>query len=58
MFVKLSRAIAKLEYKLPCTREEVERLPGISQYMASAILLLCYGHNEPLLDVNMARILE
>ena len=58
MFVKLSRALAELEYKLPCTREELERLPGISQYMASAILLLCYGHKEPLLDVNMARILE
>ena len=26
--------------------------------MASAVLLLCHGHKEPLLDVNMARILE
>ena len=58
MFVKLSRALAELEHKLPCTREELEQLPGISQYMASAILLLCYGHKEPLLDVNMACILE
>ena len=58
MFVRLSRALAKSDYKLPRTREELERLPGISQYMASAVLLLCYGHNEPLLDVNMARILE
>ena len=50
--------MAELDYKLPCTREELEQLPGISQYMASAILLLCYGRREPLLDVNMARILE
>ena len=58
MFVQLSHTLAELDYKLPCTRAELEQLPGISQYMASAILLLCYGHKEPLLDVNMARILE
>ena len=58
MFVQLSHALAELDYELPCTREELEHLPGISQYMASAILLLCYGRKEPLLDVNMARILE
>lgn len=33
-------------------------MPGISQYMASAVLLLCHGMPEPLLDVNMARVLE
>lgn len=58
MFIQLSHALAELDYKLPCTREELEQLPGISQYMASAVLLLCYGRREPLLDVNMARILE
>ena len=58
MFVQLSHALAEFGYKLPHTREKLEQLPGISQYMASAILLLCYGQKEPLLDVNMARILE
>lgn len=58
MLHRLSRALAELDFKLPPTREELERLPGISQYMASAVLLLCYGRKEPLLDVNMARILE
>lgn len=58
MFTELSDAMAERDYKLPRTREELEQLPGISQYMASAILLLCYGRREPLLDVNMARILE
>ena len=58
MFVQLSHALAALDYKLPCTRGKLEQLPGISQYMASAVLLLCYGRKEPLLDVNMARILE
>ena len=58
MLVRLSGAMKKLDYEFPSTREELEQLPGISQYMASAVLLLCYGHKEPLLDVNMARILE
>lgn len=58
MFIQLSHAMAELDYKLPRTREELEQLPGVSQYMASAVLLLCYGRREPLLDVNMARILE
>lgn len=58
MLHQLSRALEELDFRLPSTREELETLPGISQYMASAVLLLCYGHKEPLLDVNMARILE
>lgn len=58
MLLSLSRALSEMEFRLPSTREALERLPGISQYMASAILLLCHGRKEPLLDVNMARILE
>ncbi len=42
----------------PSTRDEIETLPGVGQYIASAILLLCYGQPNPLLDVNMARVLE
>ena len=58
MLIGLSRAVVELDCQLPSTREELEQLPGISQYMASAVLLLCYDRKEPLLDVNMARILE
>jgi A/G-specific adenine glycosylase len=42
----------------PTTREEIETLPGIGQYIASAAMLFCHGGREPLLDVNMARVLE
>ena len=58
MLIQLSRAMKELDYQFPSTRVALEKLPGISQYMASAILLLCYDRKEPLLDVNMARILE
>jgi A/G-specific adenine glycosylase len=42
----------------PRRREEIEKLPNIGQYIANAILLLCHGEPQPLLDVNMARVLE
>jgi A/G-specific adenine glycosylase len=43
---------------LPQTREQLEAVPGIGQYVASAVLAICHGEDEPLLDVNMARVLE
>ncbi len=42
---------------VPRTRTELERLPGIGPYTASAVLAIVYGRAEPLLDVNMARLL-
>ncbi len=42
---------------VPGTRKELERVPGIGPYTASAVLALVYGRAEPLLDVNMARLL-
>ena len=30
----------------------------VGQYIASAVLLFCHDQPEPLLDVNMARVLE
>lgn len=43
---------------LPVTRVELERLPGVGQYMASAILVIQGAGPAPYLDVNMARVLE
>jgi len=42
----------------PTTRAGLEVLPGVGQYVASAILLFVHRRPEPLLDVNMARVLE
>jgi len=46
------------EGRFPSTRAEIEALPGIGQYIASAVMLFCHGDRQPLLDVNMARVLE
>ena len=54
----LSRAVLKVNGVLPRDRGELERLPGVGQYVASAILIFQHGLSEPLLDVNMTRVLE
>ena len=54
----LAEAIVIRGSSIPMQREEIENLPGVGQYVANAIELLCYGRPQPLLDVNMARVLE
>lgn len=56
--LELSREMTKRNGRFPINRQEIERMPGIGQYLANAILLLCHGEPEPLLDSNMARVLE
>jgi A/G-specific adenine glycosylase len=55
---RLASAVVALEEKLPASRAELERLPAVGQYVANAILLFVHGKPEPLLDTNMARVLE
>lgn len=54
----LAGEMVKRQGRFPITREEVGKLPGIGQYMASAILLLCHKQAEALLDGGVARLLE
>jgi len=54
----LARAMAKRNGRFPKNREAIEELPGIGQYIANAVLLFCHGEAQPLLDANMARVLE
>lgn len=54
----LAKAMVARGGTFPETREELQMLPGVGQYIANAILLFSGGHSEPLLDVNMARVLE
>lgn len=54
----LAREMTARGGQFPRRRQEVESLPGIGQYIANSILLFACGKAEPLLDVNMARVLE
>ena len=44
--------------KLPTNRRALEEVPLMGQYIANAVELLIYKREKPLLDVNMARVLE
>jgi A/G-specific adenine glycosylase len=50
--------MAKRRGVFPRSRDEIETLPNVGQYIANAILLLCHREAQPLLDVDMARVLE
>ena len=57
ILIALSKISINLE-NIPATREKLEKLPGIGQYIASVLLVTIHGKHEPFLDVNMARVLE
>lgn len=54
----LAREMAKRNGRFPKDRVDIEALPGVGQYIANAVLLFCHGIPQPLLDANMARVLE
>jgi len=54
----LSAALARANGRFPSERASIEALPGVGQYIANSILLFCHGSSQPLLDTNMARVLE
>jgi A/G-specific adenine glycosylase len=56
-FQHLAQSIEVNGGVVPRTRKELERLPAIGPYTASAVLTIVYGQAEALLDVNMARLL-
>lgn len=55
---KLAAEMVLRKGRFPRSRVEIESLPGVGQYIANAVMLFCHGASEPLLDVNMARVLE
>lgn len=42
---------------VPASRFELEQIKGVGQYTACAVLTVVHGQHEPLVDVNMARVL-
>lgn len=54
----LALAMRARRGRFPIDRAEIEQLPGVGQYIANAICLFAHKQPTPLLDVNMARVLE
>lgn len=44
--------------KVPKTREELQRLPGVGEYVANAVLCFGFGRQAVLLDASTERILR
>jgi len=56
--IALASAVSDRGGRFPVTRDAVESLPGVGQYVANAIQLVRGIERAPLLDGNMARVLE
>lgn len=54
----LAAAVLKNNSVFSRRRSEIERLPGVGQYVGNAIGLFYLNRREPLLDASMARLLE
>jgi A/G-specific adenine glycosylase len=50
--------VERFEGKVPCSREELKKLPGVGGYIAAEVLLRVCNQPEPLLDRNMIRVIE
>ena len=50
--------VGQFNGQIPCSKEELKKLPGVGDYTASEVLLVAYNKPEPLLDRNMIRVLE
>jgi A/G-specific adenine glycosylase len=55
---KLAEEMVRRNGQIPRQREILESIPFMGQYIANAVQLVIHGERLPLLDVNMARVLE
>lgn len=56
--MSLSRDLMLRQGHWPATRLELETMPAVGQYVASAILMFEHGMPAPLMDASMARVLR
>ncbi|MCH4823694.1 hypothetical protein ML462_10980 [Gramella lutea] len=54
----LAQTVKKLKGVLPDNKDDIKKLPMIGQYIANAYETFILNKPAPLLDVNMARVLE
>lgn len=54
----LAAALANSRGRFPTGQDAISELPGVGQYIGNAVMLFCHGTASPLIDVNMARVIE
>lgn len=56
--LNLAKEMVRRNERLPRDRKELESIPFMGQYIANAVELVIFNEPSPLVDVNMARVLE
>jgi A/G-specific adenine glycosylase len=56
--MSLAIEMVKRNSILPTDRKDLESIPFMGQYIANAVELIVFNQPSPLIDVNMARVLE
>jgi A/G-specific adenine glycosylase len=54
----LAKEMVKRNGRLPKNRADLESIPFMGQYIANAVELVIFNQPSPLVDVNMARVIE
>lgn len=54
----LAKEMLKRNGRLPQDRADLESIPFMGQYIANAVELIVFNQTSPLVDVNMARVIE
>lgn len=54
----LAKEMVKRNGRLPRDRKDLESIPFMGQYIANAVELVIFNEPSPLVDVNMARVIE
>ena len=55
---RLAIEMVKRKGRLPRDRQDLESIPFMGQYIANAVELVIFNQPTPLVDVNMARVIE
>ena len=56
--IALARALLARDGRIPNFKPELESLPGVGPYVAAAYMSTVLHEREPMVDVNMARLIE
>ena len=56
--VALARALLERDGRVPDSKPELQLLPGVGPYVAAAYMSTVLQEPEPMVDVNMARVIE
>jgi A/G-specific adenine glycosylase len=54
----LAKVLQESRGRFPGSREKIDKLPAVGQYVGNSIELFIYGRPLPLLDTNMSRVIE